>query len=96
MSFPAAPGNETAQPQKEELVVTMTNGLVTKIERLDNSTHVRKELPADEYAAIAASYYAMYYAGIRDYAQAIALGNATVAEAYYQAMTEFFASMGQT
>jgi len=96
MSFPAAPGNETAQPQKEELVVTMTNGLVTKIERLDNSTHVRKELPADEYAAFAASYYAMYYAGIRDYAQAIALGNATVAEAYHQAMTEFFASMGQT
>jgi hypothetical protein len=65
VSFPAAPGNDTAQSQEEELVLTMTNGLVTKIERLDNITHVRKELSADEYAAIVASYYEMYYSGIR-------------------------------
>jgi hypothetical protein len=38
----------------------------------------------------------MYYTGIRDYAQALALGNTAVAQAYYQSMTEFFGLMGQT
>lgn len=97
MSFPAAaPVIDSAQSQKEELVLTMTNGFVTKIERLDKITHMRKELSADEYAGFAASYYAMYYTGIRDYAQALASGNTNVAQAYYQGMTEFFGLMGQT
>lgn len=94
MSLPV-PGNGGAadQSQDEEWVVTLTNGLVSKIERMDNTTHTRKELSADEYAAIEASYYAMYYMGIRDYAQAVALGNTDLAQAYYQGMTAFLHSL---
>ena len=77
----------------EELVVTLTNGLVRKIERIDNTTHTRKELSAEEYAGIEASYYALYYMGIRDYAQAVASGDAELAQAYYQGMTAFFGGM---
>jgi hypothetical protein len=87
---------DNAQSQKEELVLTMSQGLVTKIERLDKITHTRKELSAEEYAWFTASYYAMYYSGIRDYAQALASGNTNVAQAYYQGMTEFFGLMGET
>lgn len=95
MSFPAAaPVNAIAQSQQEELVITMTNGVVTKIERLDKLTHERRELSADEYAGIAASYYAMYYTGIHDYAQALASANTDVADAYHRGMTEFFSLMG--
>jgi hypothetical protein len=97
VSFPAvAPVIDSTQSQIEEMVLTMTNGLVTKIERLDKITHKRKELSAEEYVGVAVSYYAMYYTGIRDYAQALALGNTDVAQAYYQGMTEFFGFMGQT
>jgi hypothetical protein len=97
MSSPAlAPVIDNAQSEVEELVLTMSNGFVTKIERLDKITHKRKELSADEYAAVAVSSYAMYYTGIRDYAQALALGNTDVAQAYYQGMTDFFDLMGQT
>lgn len=97
MSLPG-PGNGVADAQSQdgEWVVTMANGLVTKIERLDNETHMRKELSADEYAWMTASYYAMYYMGIRDYAQAVASGNTDLAQAYYQGMIAFLGGMGQT
>jgi hypothetical protein len=97
MSFPAAASvHAIAESQQEELVLTITNSVVTKIERLDKLTHERRELSADEYAGIAASYYAMYYTGIRDYAQALASGNSDVAQVYYRGMTDFFGVMGQT
>jgi hypothetical protein len=83
------------QSQTEEWVVTTTDGLVTKIERIDRWTNVRRELSADEYAGLAATYYAVYYAGIRDYAQAIASGNSEVAQAYYQGMTQYLGALGQ-
>jgi hypothetical protein len=83
------------QPQQEEWVVTMTNGLVSKIERLDPQTQTRQELSADEYSALAAPYYAVYYAGIRDYSQAIASDDRQVAQAYYQAMTQYLGALGQ-
>jgi hypothetical protein len=95
MMLPVSGNGGAVQSQEEEWVVTMTSGLVSKIERLDKITHTRKELSADEYAAIAASYYTMYYAGIRDYAEAIASGSADVAQAYYNAMTQFFGAVGQ-
>lgn len=95
MSF-VAPGNgSTADPsQNGELAVTITNGQVGRIERLDNTTHTRTEISADEYAGIAASYYAIYYMGIRDYAQAVASGNTELASAYYQGMVAFLGVNG--
>ena len=96
MSFPVLGDGAAVQAQVEEWVVTTTNGLVTKIERVDNATRTRKELTADEYAGLAASYYAIYYTGIRDYAQAVASGNRDLAQAYYQGMSDFFGVMGQT
>ena len=63
----------------EEWVFTLTGGLVTRIERVDTTTQMRSELSADEYAALAGGYYTAYYSGIRDYATAIASGNADVA-----------------
>jgi hypothetical protein len=96
MSFPA-PVNIVAasQSQDEEWVVTLTNGVVRKIERIDNTTHTRTELSADEYVGIGASYYAMYYLGIHDYANAVASGNTDLAQVYYQGMVAFFGAMGQ-
>jgi hypothetical protein len=97
MSLPAgAPILESTGSPNEELVLTMSNGLITKIERLDKSTALRKELSADEYAAFASTYYAMYYTGMRDYMHALASGNADVTNAYHQGVTEFFGWIGQT
>jgi hypothetical protein len=97
VSFPAAaPVIDCSESPNEELVLTMTNGFLTRIERLDNITQMRKEFSADEYAGFSVGYYAMYYAGIRDYAQALASGNMDVAQAYYRSMTDFFGALGQT
>jgi hypothetical protein len=85
----------TDQSQDEEWTVTLTNGVVSKIERVDQTTHTRKELSAEEYTGVAMSYYAMYYGGIRDYALAVASGNTELAQSYYQGMTAFFEAMGQ-
>lgn len=76
--------------------MTMADGLVTKIERVDKTTQKRTEISADEYAGITASYYAIYYMGIRDYAQAVASGNTDLALAYYQGMIAFLGASGQT
>jgi hypothetical protein len=84
-----------AQTPTEEWVFTLTGGLVTRIERVDATTQVRYELSADEYAAIAGSYYTAYYSGIRDYAAAIASGNSDVAQAYYQGMAQYLGALGQ-
>ena len=84
-----------SQPSSEEWVFTLTNGLVTRIERVDAATKARYELSADEYAAIAATYYTAYCAGIRDYAAAIASGNTNVAQAYYQGMAQYLGALGQ-
>ena len=79
--------------------MTLTSGLVTKIERLDPATQRRQEVSAEEYASITQSqyalYYAAYYAGIRDYEQAISSGNTQAAQAYHQGMAEFLGMMGQ-
>jgi spermidine/putrescine-binding protein len=92
MSFPMfdnGNGNGSGPFQAKGWVVTTTNGVVTKIERLDKTKDTRKELSADEYATLTSSYYAIYYLGIRDYVQAIASGNTDLAQAYYQRMTTF-------
>lgn len=97
MSFPAPVNNGIAgQPLDEELVVTLTNGIVRKIERIDNTTQTRTELSTDEYAGVGASYYAMYYMGIHDYANAVVSGNMDLAQVYYQGMVAFFGAMGQS
>lgn len=83
------------QTQTEEWVFTLTGGLVTRIERVDATTHLRYELSADEYTALLGTYYTAYYAGIRDYAAAIASGNADVAQAYYQGMAQYLGALGQ-
>lgn len=97
MSF-VGPGNGSAadKSQDGELALTVTNGEVTKIERLDKTTQTRTEISADEYSGIAAGYYAIYYIGIRDYAQAVASGNTELARAYYQGMTASLRVLGQT
>jgi spermidine/putrescine-binding protein len=89
------PQQEDPNPQQEEGVVTIaSNGLATKIERIDPVTGARTELLAEEYAALTAGYYAAYYAGIRDYAQAVASGNAAAVQVYYEGMTKFLGSIG--
>jgi hypothetical protein len=93
-SYGPGSGNGS-QSQSEEWVFTLTNGLVTRIERLDRATQARSELSADEYAAVAGSYYIAYFAGIRDYAAAIASGNADLAQAYYQGMAQYLGALGQ-
>lgn len=95
MSWPVPGSGGGIQPKSEEWVVTVTDGLVTRIEHVDQATSVRHELSAEEYAGVAASYYALYYAGIRDYAQAVASGNVDAAQAYYQGMAEYFGPLGQ-
>jgi hypothetical protein len=95
MSWPVQGNGNSTQSHGEEWVFTVTDGLVTRIEHVDRTTNARHELSAEEYAAVAASYYALYYAGIRDYAQAIASGNTDVAQAYYQGMAEYFGALGQ-
>ncbi|HKB40051.1 MAG TPA: hypothetical protein VKD72_26685 [Gemmataceae bacterium] len=60
-------------------MLTITSGTV---ERIDKASNTRKELSAEEYAAVAASYYATYYMGVRDYAQAVASGNVELVQAY--------------
>lgn len=96
MTWPAAPGIASLTPSsQEELVVTITNGVVTKIERLDQTTQTRRELSPEEYSALAASYYAAYFAGIRDYAQAVASGDTATVQAYYQGMTLYLSAFGQ-
>jgi hypothetical protein len=99
MSVPI-PSNGSAHSNGDgEWVVTVTNGLVTRIERVDSATQTRAELSEDQYAWVTASQYslycALYYAGIRDYIQALASGNTEVAQAYYQGMTEFLGPIGQ-
>jgi hypothetical protein len=90
------PGNGSgAAALTEEWMVSLTDGLVTKIERINKETNAREELSADEYALIAASYYAAYYAGVRDYAHAVAAGDVEVAQAYYQGMTQYLGALGQ-
>lgn len=84
-----------SQSQDEEWVFTVTNGIVRKIERIDNTTQTRTELSADEYEAIGTSYYVLYYLGIHDYVNAIASGNMELAEAYYQGMIAFFGALAQ-
>lgn len=96
MSWPEPGHGGTSPSLTEEWVVTVSDGLVTKIERVNPTTRTRTELSAEEYAALAAGYYTAYYAGIRDYAQAIAAGNTDVAMAYYRGMTQYFAAMGST
>lgn len=91
-----SPGNgNSSQSQSEEWVFTLTNGLVTRIERVDRATQARSELTADEYAALLGTYYTAYYAGIRDYAAAIGSGSPEVAQAYYQGMAGYFGALGQ-
>jgi hypothetical protein len=93
------PGNGSNESYDGQWVVTMANGLVAKIERLDAATDTRQEMSADDYASFVAGHYAIYcaayYAGVRDYAQAIVSGNTEVALAHYQGMNEFFVAMGQ-
>jgi hypothetical protein len=71
---------------------------MTKIERFHAAT-TRQELSPDEYAWVQASHdavsYFYYYAGIRDYANAIASGNLEVAQAYYKGMSDYLGMMGQ-
>jgi hypothetical protein len=82
-------------PHTEEWRLCLTDGVLTRIERVDQFTQARQELSADEYTWFAASYYALYYAGIRDYANAIATGNLDAAQAYYQGMTQYLGALGQ-
>ena len=91
-----SPGTKDA-PETQEWVVTTTNGLVTKVERLDPATQGRTELTREEYAGLLAadSYYPAYFSGIRDYAGAIASGNLEAAQAYYKVMADYFAASGQ-
>ena len=92
---PANGNGSGSQTSNEEWVFTLTNGVVTRIERVDVTTNARYELSAEEYSAIAASYYTAYFAGIRDYATAIASGNTDVAQAYYQGMAQYLGALGQ-
>ena len=93
------PANGSNASYDGQWVVTMANGLVSKIERLDAGTDTRQEMSADDYSSFAAGHYAIYcaayYAGVRDYAQAIASGNTELAVAHYQGMNEFFVAIGQ-
>src|SRR5262245_15370447 len=78
----------------EESVVTTRNQLITKIEKIDRATQHRTELSREESAGlVAAMGLAAYYAGIRDYAIALATGDANAAQAYYKAMTDYFAGV---
>ena len=99
MTSPVASNGSVSSSGHEEWVVSMSNGAVLKIERGDPLTHARKEVSAEEYAALTAAYYAMYYAsyytGIRDHAQALASGDTDLAQAYQQGMTEFFQTLSQ-
>ena len=92
---PSNGNGSDSQSSNEEWVFTLTNGFVTRIERVDATTNARYELSAEEYSAIAAGYYTAYCAGIRDYAAAIASGNADVAQAYYQGMAQYLGALGQ-
>jgi hypothetical protein len=85
--------------QTEESVVTTNNLLITKIEKIDRATQRRTELSREEYAGLVAAMglaaYA-YYAGIRDYALALAVGDTNSAQTYYKTMTDYFAGIGQS
>jgi hypothetical protein len=95
LAAPTAGSGTDTQPQ--EWVVTMANGVVTRIERIDRVSHRRIELSMEEYTELlaVANPYTAYYAGIRDYAAAIATGNLEMAQAYYQGMTDYFAAAAQ-
>ena len=83
--------------QTEESVVTTNNLLITKIEKIDRATQGRTELSRKEYAwLVAAMGLAAYYAGIRDYALALAVGDTNSAQTYYKAMTDYFAGIDQS
>ena len=96
MSAPV-PSNDASggRSNTEEWVFTVTNGVVTRIERVNATSGARSELSAEEYAWIASGYYAAYYMGIRDYAHAIASGNGDAATAYYQGMAQYLGALGQ-
>jgi hypothetical protein len=81
--------------QAEEAVVTTSNLLIIKIEKVDSATRRRTELSREEYAGLFAMMgAAAYYAGIRDYALAVATGDTNAAQVHYQAMTDYFAGAG--
>ena len=96
MSVPVpSNGASGGQSNTEEWVFTLTNGVVTRIERVNATSGARSELSAEEYAWVASGYYAAYYMGIGDYAHAVAAGNIEVAQAYYHGMTQYFGALGQ-
>jgi hypothetical protein len=96
---PTIPMNGSNPSMDGEWIVTMTHGVMTKIERYHSATQTRHELSPEEYAWVHASHeavsYLCYYAGIRDYANAIASGNVEVAQAYYKGMADYLGMMGQ-
>src|SRR5262245_48495289 len=77
--------------QTEESVITTNDLLIIKIEKIDRATQGRTELSREEYAGlVSAMGLAAYYAGIRDYALAIAVGDTNAAQTDYKAMTDYF------
>ncbi len=88
-----------AQAMDGEWIVTMTNGIMTKIERFDPVTQSRQELSSEEYAWVQTSHdavsYLCYCAGIRDYANALASGNSEATQTYYNGSTEYLRMIGQ-
>src|SRR5262249_60161069 len=78
--------------QMEESVVTTSDGLITRVQKIDKATQQRTELSREEYAGlVATTALTAYHAGIRDYAAALAVGDTNTAWTYYQAMTDYFA-----
>jgi len=78
--------------QTEESVVTTSGGLIIRVQKIDRATQQRTELSREEYAGlVAATALTAYHTGIRDYAAALAVGDTNAAQAYYQAMTDYFA-----
>jgi hypothetical protein len=94
MSAPVPSNGGGTQTHSEEWVFTLTNGVVTKIERVDATTKARSEISADEYTWVASGYYAAYCAGIRDYTEAMNSGNMDAVQAYYQGMAQYLGGLG--
>ena len=93
-AYAGLPASNAGASPTEEMVVT-TNNLIVKIEKIDKATRGRMELSREEYAGLIATMgLTAYYAGIRDYALALATGDMNAAQTYYTAMTDYFAGIG--
>jgi hypothetical protein len=79
-----------------EWVFTTRGANLVRIERLDKAANRRTEVTAEEYAAYAATYYAVYFAGVRDYAQAQAFSDTAAIQAFHQGVIQYLGAVGQT